>query len=643
MTPASRALPRKVLTSEALCLAGWLVSLVLLGPPIVSLDLGTVLDVVRSLAPLLALAGGVTALVTRLALSRTEPTLRALGDSERARALDPESLRTIARVPAMAVLATFAPAALATCLVLVPSLGPPALDLGRLTSLVALALTLLGAATLVLSALARDAAQNALESAPEEAMTVLLDGELEGDRLRHRVELRLVWSLTLPIALAMVGSWLVARERVRAATEVARTSTALLVARTVHAGVTGAARDGLASRPADMRETTIRDVRSAARFYGFSTRLEARPTGPLPADRRRGALSVSVGGEGEQHATVEVSPESFDARPDAERAGERLLLVAVLGGTLLAALVGLWLGRELGHDLRLSARALRTMGTDDALEGTRAIGRRARFDVVRALGSALEELAGRFVVFSTAKREALRAREAAQRTRGLLFASVSHDLKSPLGGILGLAELLASEPLDDGQRESLELIRARGRELFALIETILDAARVEAGQLALLPKPGSVEALVDSAIAKARDLVGDRDAPVDVVLASDVTEVPHDPVYTARALAAIIGFAMRSAGEAERGHVLVRTVPGDEPGGVRVDVEVAGDALEERDVAALFARQDAARGRGLTLGLALARSIVELGGGRVEVERARGRLAMRVHLAGAPRTTAREP
>jgi signal transduction histidine kinase len=627
VTPAARALPRKVLVSEAACLAGWLSSLVLLGPPIVSLDLGTVLEVVRALAPLLALSGAVTALVTRLALRRTEPTLSALGDSERARRLDPESLRTIARVPAMAVLATFVPAALATCLVLVPSLGPPALDLGRLTSLVALALTLLGAATLVLSALARDAAQNALESAPEEAMSVLLDGELEGDRLRHRVELRLVWSLTLPIALAMVGSWLVARERVRAATEVARTSTALLVARNV-----------LAPRPADMRETAVRDVRSAARFYGFSTRLEARPTGPQPADRRRGALSVSVGGEGEQHATVEVAPESFDARPDAERAGERLLLVAVLGGTLLAALVGLWLGRELGHDLRLSARALRTMGTDDALEGTRAMGRRARFDVVRALGRALEELAGRFVIFSTAKREALRAREGAQRTRGLLFASVSHDLKSPLGGILGLAELLASEPLDDGQRESLELIRARGRELFALIETILDAARVEAGQLALLPKQGSVEALIDSAIAKARDLVGDREAPVDVVLASDVTEVPHDPIYTARALAAIIGFAIRSAGEAERGHVLVRTVPGDEPGGVRVDVEVAGGALEERDVAALFARQDAARGRGLTLGLALARSILELGGGRVEVERARGRLAMRVHLAReAPR------
>src|SRR5262249_56857985 len=102
------------------------------------------------------------------------------------------------------------------------------------------------------------------------------------------------------------------------------------------------------------------------------------------------------------------------------------------------------------------------------------------------LERAIELLAERFRVFARAQERAILAREAGTRTRGLFFASVSHDLKSPLNAILGFAELVRQDTLTPGQAESLEVIDRRGRELLALIETILDAARVEAGQLALV-------------------------------------------------------------------------------------------------------------------------------------------------------------
>ena len=74
-------------------------------------------------------------------------------------------------------------------------------------------------------------------------------------------------------------------------------------------------------------------------------------------------------------------------------------------------------------------------------------------------------LAARFRVFAQAQERAISARKATARMRGLFFASVSHDLKSPLNAILGFTELVRkSETLSAGQSESLSLIDRRGRE-----------------------------------------------------------------------------------------------------------------------------------------------------------------------------------
>ena len=128
--------------------------------------------------------------------------------------------------------------------------------------------------------------------------------------------------------------------------------------------------------------------------------------------------------------------------------------------------------------------------------------RAARFRMVARLGQAIEQLAGRFHVFAKAQERSIHARQAAARMRGLFFASVSHDLKSPLNAILGFTELVRRTELSPGQLESLDLIDRRGRELLALIETILDAARVEAGQLSLLLEAAEVTALLEEASIK---------------------------------------------------------------------------------------------------------------------------------------------
>jgi K+-sensing histidine kinase KdpD len=164
--------------------------------------------------------------------------------------------------------------------------------------------------------------------------------------------------------------------------------------------------------------------------------------------------------------------------------------------------------------------------------------------VVANLGEAIERLAARFRVFARAQRRAIRAREAATRMRGLFFASVSHDLKSPLNAILGFTELVRQgEVLTEDQQESLDQIERSGRELLALIETVLDAARVEAGQLSLVREPVEIADLLALAVEIGRDL-GPRVAPpVEIAVSEPSVTVRVDRVQLARALAAYVGQA----------------------------------------------------------------------------------------------------
>ena len=83
---------------------------------------------------------------------------------------------------------------------------------------------------------------------------------------------------------------------------------------------------------------------------------------------------------------------------------------------------------------------------------------------------------------------------------------MSHDLKAPLNAILGFAELVSRGPLSDGQRESVTIIEQRGRELLHLVDTILDAARVEAGALTVSPEWTHAGDVVMQAILGAREL-----------------------------------------------------------------------------------------------------------------------------------------
>jgi signal transduction histidine kinase len=286
-------------------------------------------------------------------------------------------------------------------------------------------------------------------------------------------------------------------------------------------------------------------------------------------------------------------------------------------GTLVAAGLGLLLGRALSFDLGAAASDIHDLGTDAVVSGA-PVARFARFRMVARLRSAIEELSGRFRVFAQAQERAISARQSAARMRGLFFASVSHDLKSPLNAILGFSHLVrSSEVLTPGQSESLELIERRGRELLALIETILDAARVEAGQLSLVLDEAEAKELVREAIAKGKDLGAERPVEVTVEVAEGIPRLWVDPVRIPRAIATFIGHGIRHSQAAS---LRVRVLP-DAQHGVRIEIEQPS-AFAAQQIRALLDPIPTIRAsehRGLALGLRLARALVELHAGRVEI------------------------
>ncbi|MFZ7094797.1 ATP-binding protein [Luteimonas dalianensis] len=90
-------------------------------------------------------------------------------------------------------------------------------------------------------------------------------------------------------------------------------------------------------------------------------------------------------------------------------------------------------------------------------------------------------LSGLLKALTRATREALRANEAKSR----FLANMSHEFRTPLNGLAGVAELLATTRLDNEQREYLATIRASTQSLLSLVEDVLDISAIEAGKLNL--------------------------------------------------------------------------------------------------------------------------------------------------------------
>ena len=245
--------------------------------------------------------------------------------------------------------------------------------------------------------------------------------------------------------------------------------------------------------------------------------------------------------------------------------------------------------------------------------------RRARLGFLLA---ALAGGAGVLLVFFSTYRQRVRMRELArlERFRREFIADVSHEIKTPLTGIMGAADLLGDfDALPAESRATLvSLMKKESARLNALAQNILSLARLErAGETGALNRcAADLSGIVDDAI----DRFGQRAAAAGVELRrageTGPVVVRCDPQLVSQALANLVENAIRHSGSKDVAVSLSRA-----PGGAQLAVEDHGRGIpaEERErVFERFHRVDAARSAdtgGSGLGLAIVRGIARLHGG----------------------------
>ena len=229
----------------------------------------------------------------------------------------------------------------------------------------------------------------------------------------------------------------------------------------------------------------------------------------------------------------------------------------------------------------------------------------------------LRELAGRLLLASLHAQEAREQAEAANRAKDDFLAMVSHELRTPLQAILGWCALAGAHAPPE---QALQIIDRNARTQLALINDLLDSARMTAETLRIEPSVIDPQAIVEAAIETVRPAAAAKQIDVRLTIGNELTPVIADGE---RLRQVVLNVLMNSVKFTDAGgHVdaAVRSTPG----ALELQISDSGRGIAADELPHVFERfRQGARPRngthGLGLGLSIARALVELHGGTIDI------------------------
>jgi signal transduction histidine kinase len=214
------------------------------------------------------------------------------------------------------------------------------------------------------------------------------------------------------------------------------------------------------------------------------------------------------------------------------------------------------------------------------------------------------------------------AAERAARVREEILAVVAHDLRNPLNTLhMGCSLLLdvtttAEQPVE---RKQLKMMHRAGQRMKRLIQDLLDARRIDGGRLAVQVQPDAMTAILDDAVELLRPLADAEGIQLVHERGDESPTVLVDPARIHQVLSNLVGNAIKFTPRG--GRITLRAhCAGRE---VRVAVIDTGPGIAAEQVPRIFRRLwqgQRTDTRGIGLGLAIAKGIVEAHGGRIWVE-----------------------
>lgn len=217
--------------------------------------------------------------------------------------------------------------------------------------------------------------------------------------------------------------------------------------------------------------------------------------------------------------------------------------------------------------------------------------------------------------------------EHAAQLKSDFLANMSHEIRTPMNGVIGMAELALREELTPAAREYINQISISGKTLLTIINDILDFSKIESGSVQIMEEEYEPLSVVNDIVYILLSRIGDK--PIELTLDMDLN-IPNklwgDSIRIKQVLLNIANNAVKFT---DKGQVLLRMsyqqIDKDTID-LRLDVTDTGIGIKKEDIPRLFMsfqQVNSKRNRqveGTGLGLVIAKNLVELMHGEMEVK-----------------------
>ena len=307
---------------------------------------------------------------------------------------------------------------------------------------------------------------------------------------------------------------------------------------------------------------------------------------------------------------------------DSLRGTTTSLAASTLAMVLAVILIAIWMANLLSRRITQVVDGIHRFEQGDLDHRLHATGG----DELAELARAFNRMADTVQRSIRSLEDARHTAEQANRMKSEFLANMSHELRTPLNGVIGFAELLSMELEDPEQRECATTIHDSARHLLAVVNDVLDLAKVEANRLTLAEQSIDLVPLITSVAALHKVNAEAKGVDLRVDLPAHPCIVDADPVRLRQIIENLLSNAVKFTRE---GHILVSLAAGADDVSIRIADTGSGIAREEQErIFAPFYQAESFlnRGHGGTgLGLTLSRRLAHLMGGTISLDSLSGK------------------
>jgi signal transduction histidine kinase/CheY-like chemotaxis protein len=219
------------------------------------------------------------------------------------------------------------------------------------------------------------------------------------------------------------------------------------------------------------------------------------------------------------------------------------------------------------------------------------------------------------------------AAEAASQAKSRFLAVTSHELRSPLHAVLGIAEQLQKTPLSESQRHAITVLHDAAKTQLVLVDDLLDLGSIDSGKLDLRTEIVCLDALVDQSLSLVRPDALEKGLELSADIDPNIpAAIVTDPLRLSQVLVNLLGNAIKFTDHGSVRLSIERLANDDKMVKLRfsvVDTGIGIPPAEQERIFESFTQVDASPARtrsGVGLGLAISRRLVELLNGKLELE-----------------------